>query len=98
MRDFYRGWEGELLAAHLLSRISMLAQPMSVQTDLGRDSIGTLFEVDETASPTRLKPLQSFAIQVKTTVEAFEAVEMTRNLSYLERLALPFFHGSRGFG
>lgn len=90
----YSGWEGELLAAHLLSRICFLARPMSVQTDLGSDFFGTLFEVDGPSSAQPLlRPTCSFGIQVKTAKDTLESIEMTRNLAYLQNLELPFFIG-----
>ena len=98
LRNPHYGWEGELLAAHLLSRLSFVARPMSVPDDQGSDFFCTLFEVvDRAGSQPRLQPKNSFAVQVKTSNESNEASEgafnMTRSIRYLEQLHLPFFIG-----
>lgn len=96
LRNPHYGWEGELLAAHLLSRMSFVARPMSVPDDQGSDFFCTLFEVvDPAGSHPRLQPKNSFAIQVKSSNEAEEtnAFNMTRSIRYLDQLHLPFFIG-----
>lgn len=96
LRNPHYGWEGELLAAHLLSRMSFVARPMSVPDDQGSDFFCTLFEVvDPAGSHPRLQPKNSFAIQVKTSnePEGTNAFNMTRSIRYLEQLHLPFFIG-----
>src|ERR1022692_4839910 len=56
------GWEGERLAAYLLSQFSFIAHPASVADDLGSDFFCTIFEVQPVAGRQALLPRSSFAI------------------------------------
>jgi len=84
---FRKGWENEHLASFLLSRISFVANPITVADDIGSDFFCTLFEAKEGA---HLLPRNSFAIQIKSSKSAFE---VTNKIEYLEKLELPFFVG-----
>src|SRR6266851_1938733 len=86
-----KGWENERLASYLLSRFSFVAQPSTIADDLGSDFFCTIFEiVTGTSGRDSLRPLSSFAIQVKSSVEP---VPMDNKIDYLQRLELPFFLG-----
>ena len=84
-----KGWENERLASYLLSRFGFVAQPSSVLDDLGSDFFCTNFEIVKTTSGRdALRPLNSFAIQVKSSAEE---IEMDNKIDYLQRLELPRF-------
>src|SRR6266478_3423602 len=86
-----KGWENERLASYLLSRFSFVAQPSSIADDLGSDFFCTLFEIVKIASGhDALRPLSSFAIQVKSSADE---IQMDNKIDYLQRLELPFFIG-----
>jgi hypothetical protein len=86
-----KGWENERLASYLLSRFSFVAQPSTIADDLGSDFFCTMFEiVPGTSGMDSLRPLSSFAIQVKSSVEL---VSMDNKIDYLQHLELPFFIG-----
>ena len=84
------GWENENLAMYLLSRISFIANPVSVGDDIGSDVLCTLFEPRTLNGSVQLFPLHSFAIQIKSS---FDALEATNKIEYLDGLELPFFLG-----
>jgi hypothetical protein len=85
------GWENERLASYLLSRFSFVAQPSSVSDDLGSDFFCTIFEIVKIGSGhDALRPLSSFAIQVKSSTDE---ISMDNKIDYLQRLELPFFIG-----
>jgi len=84
---FRKGWENEHLASFLLSRVSFVANPMTVADDIGSDFFCTLFEV---AEEDKLFPRSSFAIQIKSSKDEIDA---TGKIEYLEKLELPFFIG-----
>jgi hypothetical protein len=84
---FRKGWENERLASFLLSRISFVANPMTVADDIGSDFFCTLFEV---AEGDKLFPRSSFAIQIKSSKDEIDATE---KIEYLAKLELPFFVG-----
>ncbi len=84
---FRKGWENEHVASFLLSRISFVANPMTVADDVGSDFFCTLFEV---AEGDKLFPRNSFAIQVKSSKAEIGA---TGKIEYLAKLELPFFVG-----
>jgi hypothetical protein len=89
--SFRSGWENERLASYLLSRFSFVAQPSSVSEDLGSDFFCTIFEISELPSGhDALRPLSSFAIQIKSSEEE---IVMDNKLDYLFNLELPFFLG-----
>jgi hypothetical protein len=86
-----KGWENERLASYLLSRFSFVAQPSSIADDLGSDFFCTLFQIMKADSGHDvLRPLNSFAIQVKSSKDA---ISMDNKIDYLSRLELPFFVG-----
>ena len=84
------GWEGERLAAYLLSQFSFIAHPASVADDLGSDFFCTIFEVQPVAGRQALLPRSSFAIQIKTGAGR---VAVHNKIDYLSHLELPFFLG-----
>ena len=91
LRATRKGWENERLASYLLSRFSFVAQPSSVADDLGSDFFCTLFNIVKLDSGhDGLRPLSSFAIQVKSSAGD---ISMDNKIDYLERLELPFFIG-----
>lgn len=83
----HKGWENEHLASFLLSRISFVANPVTVGDDVGSDFFCTLFEVSEAD---QLFPRNSLAIQIKSSKDPVDA---TSKIEYLEKLELPFFVG-----
>lgn len=89
--SFRSGWENERLASYLLSRFSFVAQPNAVSEDLGSDFFCTLFEIVPLESGhDALRPLSSFAIQIKSSADE---IEMDNKIDYLWNLELPFFIG-----
>jgi hypothetical protein len=84
------GWENENLAAYLLSRISFIANPVTIGDDIGSDFFCTLFERKSVNERMQLFPLRSFAIQIKSTGDPFS---FDNKISYLDRLEIPFFLG-----
>jgi len=89
--SFRSGWENERLASYLLSRFSFVAQPSSVSEDLGSDFFCTIFEIVKlTSGHEALRPLSSFAIQIKSSPEE---IAMDNKIDYLLNLELPFFVG-----
>ena len=84
------GWENEHLATHLLSRIAFVAKPITVSDDIGSDFFCVLFEKRNDTGIEMLFPLNSFAIQVKSSDGVHDA---TKNITHLHKLELPFFLG-----
>lgn len=84
------GWENEHLAEFLLSRISFVAQPVSVGDDIGSDFFCTLFTQRPGKNGPLLFPVNSFAIQIKSNRKPVKA---TNKIDYLWGLELPFFVG-----
>lgn len=92
LRAPHIGWENERLASYLLSRFSFVAQPVSVGDDVGSDFFCTLFEIAQLASGhDALRPLSSFAIQVKSS--STKSISMNGKRDYLRNLEVPFFIG-----
>lgn len=92
----HSGWQGELLAAHLLSRFSFIARPLSISDDQGADFYCTIYQiVTPTSGQPQLEPRTSFAIQVKTTHKNADtsALSVTKHIAYLQQLNNPFFIG-----
>ena len=84
------GWENEHLATFLLSKISFVANPITVADDIGSDFFCTLFESRIENNAEQLFPRNSFAIQIKSTGAVIPA---TNKIEYLNKLELPFFVG-----
>lgn len=84
------GWENEHLATFLLSRISFVANPITVADDIGSDFFCTLFESRIKNTAEQLFPRNSFAIQIKSSDTVIPA---TNKIEYLDTLELPFFVG-----
>jgi hypothetical protein len=84
------GWENEHLAAFLLSRISFVANPITVSDDIGSDFFCTLFESRSENNAEQLIPRNSFAIQIQG---AEGIIPATNKIQYLDKLELPFFVG-----
>ena len=84
------GWENEHLAAFLLSKISFVANPITVSDDVGSDFFCTLFESRIENDKEQLFPRNSFAIQIKSKEETILA---TNKIGYLRELELTFFVG-----
>ncbi|MBS1825858.1 MAG: hypothetical protein JST93_11095 [Acidobacteria bacterium] len=83
------GWENEQLAHYLLSRFSFVAHPATIGDDLGSDFFCTIFDILE-SDPPQMAPQLSFAIQVKSNSDAFDA---SNKIGHLSRLELPYFVG-----
>lgn len=84
------GWENEHLATFLLSRISFVANPITVADDIGSDFFCTLFVSRTENNAEQLFPRNSFAIQIKSSDAIIPA---TNKIEYLDKLELPFFVG-----
>ena len=89
------GWENERLAAYLLSRLAFVASPLSVGDDVGTDFLCTLAQSYSRRDRDRvvreyLRPQNSFAIQVKSSLEI---IESSSQIDYLMGLEIPFFVG-----
>jgi hypothetical protein len=85
-----KGWQSEHLAKFLLSQIAFLANPSLIADDIGSDFICTLFQIQKRNSRDYLIPKNSFAIQIKSNLRT---VELTRKISYLAELEMPYFLG-----
>lgn len=90
LQDFRVGWENEHLAEYLLSRISFIANPVTIGDDIGSDFLCTLFEPKAVNERRQLFPLRSFAIQIKSSANHYSA---DNKIGYLDRLELPFLLG-----
>lgn len=84
------GWENEHLATFLLSRISFVANPITISDDIGSDFSCTLFESRIKKDAEQLFPRNSFSIQIKSKQET---IDVTNKIEYLDKLELPFFVG-----
>jgi len=85
-----KGWENEHLATYLLSQIAFVAHPLTVADDVGSDFFCTLFEPRDRGRKEVLFPLNSFAIQVKSSRRKVNA---TNKIEYLHGLEIPFLFG-----
>lgn len=85
-----KGWENEHLATYLLSQIAFVAHPMTVADDVGSDFFCTLFKPGPQGRTQMLFPLNSFAIQVKSSRRNVNA---TNKIEYLHGLEIPYFVG-----
>jgi len=85
-----KGWENEHLATFLLSRIAFVSHPVTVADDVGSDFFCALFEPRKQKGKEMLFPLNSFAIQVKSSLADVPA---TNKIEYFLKLELPFFIG-----
>jgi hypothetical protein len=90
LENFRIGWENEHLAAYLLSRISFIANPVTIGDDIGSDFFCTLFEKRLVNERRQLFPLRSFAIQIKSTHCTYP---FDNKIAYLNSLEIPFFLG-----
>ena len=90
LENFRIGWENEHLSAYLLSRISFIANPVTIGDDIGSDFFCTLFEKRLVNEHKQLFPLRSFAIQIKSTYCEYH---FDNKIEYLNILELPFFLG-----
>jgi len=90
LQTFRTGWENEHLASYLLSKISFIANPITIADDIGVDFLCTLFEPRVIDNRKQLFPLRSFAIQIKSSQSSFTA---DNRIEYLNQLELPFFVG-----
>lgn len=84
------GWENEHLATFLLSRISFVANPVTVSDDIGSDFSCTIFEPRIEKGVEQLFPRNSFSIQIKSKQGT---IDVTNKIEYLTKLELPFFVG-----
>lgn len=85
-----KGWENEHIATFLLSQIAFVAHPMTVADDVGSDFFCTLFDPRPQGRTQMLFPLNSFAIQVKSSRRNLNA---TNKIEYLHSLEIPYFVG-----
>jgi len=88
--SFRKGWERENLARYILSRIAFIAHPATVSDDLGSDYFCTLFEIQKKDGQKYLIPRSSFAIQIKSDKNPFNA---SKHIAYLRELEIPYFVG-----
>jgi hypothetical protein len=88
--SFRKGWERENLARYILSRIAFIAHPATVSDDLGSDFFCTLFEIQKEDAHKYLIPRSSFAIQIKSDKNPFNA---SKQIPYLRELEIPYFVG-----
>lgn len=85
-----KGWQNEQIALFILSKIAFCARPVTVSDDMGSDFFCCLFEIREQKKHREVTPLNSFAIQIKSSTRSFKA---DNKVSYLSDLELPYFVG-----
>ncbi|MFH1764911.1 MAG: hypothetical protein ABIF09_12035 [Gemmatimonadota bacterium] len=90
LSTFHVGWENEHLARFLLSRLAFVASPVFVGDDVGTDLFCTLFERRERNGKVVLAPLNSIAIQIKSSKGS---IDVTSKLEYFDRLEIPYYLG-----
>lgn len=90
LASFRQGWQNEILAKYILYKFSFVAQPSTIADDVGSDYFCTLFDVVKEKGHNYLVPRNSFAIQIKSETDAFDA---SNKIQYLEDLEIPFFIG-----
>jgi hypothetical protein len=86
---FRLGWENEQLAHYLLSRISFVAHPATVNDDFGADYYCTIFSIIDGPQP-QMEPRLSFAIQVKSNKDDIDISSKVRSF---DSFAMPLFIG-----
>jgi hypothetical protein len=86
----HTGWENEHLATYLLSRLAFVAAPITVADDVGTDLFCTLYDTVEGKRGPVLVPLNSIAVQIKSSRQA---IDVSAKLGYLARLEVPYFVG-----
>lgn len=86
----HKGWENEHLATYLLSRLAFVATPATVADDVGTDLFCTLFDTVEGKRGKVLVPLNSIAVQVKSSRRS---IDVSAKLGYFGRLEIPYFVG-----
>jgi len=83
------GWQNEHLARFLLSQMAFVASPTMPGDDVGVDLICTLYEVTESEKgATVLAPRNAIAVQIKSSVGAWD---VTKQTCYLRELETPYF-------
>lgn len=89
LHGFRLGWENEQLAHYLLSRISFVAHPATVNDDFGADFYCTIFSIIDGPQP-QMQPQLAFAIQVKSNKDDIDISSKVRSLN---SFAMPLFIG-----
>ena len=85
-----KGWQNEHLGLFILSKFAFCANPVTVSDDLGSDFFCCLFETRTEKGIEVALPLNSFAIQLKSSPKPFD---VSNKIEYLSRLEIPFFVG-----
>jgi hypothetical protein len=88
--SFRKGWQSENLARFILYKFSFVAHPSTVADDVGSDFFCTLFQIRRDGGREYLLPRNSFAIQIKSTIDTFD---VSNKLEYLDGLEIPFLVG-----
>jgi hypothetical protein len=85
-----RGWENEHLARFILSKFAFCANPVTIADDLGSDLFCCLFKARRQDGHDVVVPLNSLAIQIKSSRRP---IDVTNKITYLAELEMPFFVG-----
>jgi hypothetical protein len=85
-----RGWESEHLARFILSKFAFCASPVTIADDLGSDLFCCLFKTRQQDGHDVVVPLNSLAIQIKSSRRP---IDVTNKITYLAELEMPFFVG-----
>jgi hypothetical protein len=85
-----KGWQNEHLGLFILSKFAFCASPVTVSDDLGSDFFCCLFEIGKLRHTEVVLPLNSFAIQIKSTTASFD---VSGKIRYLSELEVPYFVG-----
>lgn len=84
------GWESEHLARFILSKLAFCANPVTIADDLGSDLFCCLFKIRQQDGHDVVVPLNSLAIQIKSSRRR---IDVTSKIAYLAELEVPFFVG-----
>lgn len=85
-----KGWQNEHLGLFILSQFAFCASPVTISDDLGSDFFCCLFQTSMSRGTEVVRPLNSFAIQLKSGAKSFDASD---KIGYLSELEIPFFVG-----
>lgn len=85
-----KGWQNEHLGLFILSQLAFCASPVTISDDLGSDLFCCLFRTSTEGGKEVVRPLNSFAIQLKSGAKSLDA---SNKVGYLRELEIPFFIG-----